>query len=233
MKILRWILALIPLGITAAVLPLMPERVPMHYDIEGAVDRVGSRNELLFMPLLIIAIVAVSTFVTKHYSRRAEETNDGKSAKAAETNAKTLNVISLAVPVFFGILQSCILYMTYKNARSDSIEVNSDLIVRVVYIVLGIMFALCGFFMPKVERNNMFGFRTTWSMYNDNTWRRCNRVGGVLFIVLGLLLILTSALVPATAITFLMLGYLVTATAALMVYSYNVYKEERAGENKK
>ena len=66
MKIAKGIIALLPLVITAAVLPFMPESVPMHYDINGNIDRMGSRYELLLMPLLIIVIVAVSAFVMKH-----------------------------------------------------------------------------------------------------------------------------------------------------------------------
>ena len=230
MKKLKLLIALVPLVITAAVLPLFPERVPMHYNIEGNVDRMGSRYELLLMPLIILLVVAVSSFATKHYVKRAE-CADESEAKTAKANTKVLGITSLAVPVVFGALQCGILYMTYRNATAQNIEVKSDLIVRLTFILIGLMCVVMGNFMPKAPRNNLFGFRVTWSMYNDNTWKKCNRMGGIFFVMIGLLMIVTSALVPVTLVAILSLVYLFGATIILLIYSYKVYKEEKASES--
>ena len=225
MKKLKGILALIPLVITAAVLPFMPERVPMHYDIEGNVDRMGSRYELLLMPLLIIVIVAVSLFVAKHYAQRAESA-DSAEANSAKANSKVLHITSLAVPVIFGVLQCGILYMTYRNANSPETQVNSDLIVRLTFILIGAMCVVMGNFMPKAPRNNLFGFRVTWSIYNDNTWRKTNRMGGIFFVVIGLLMVITAALAPVKLAAMLSFVYLMGATAILLIYARKVYNDE-------
>lgn len=230
MKILKWIVALIPLAITAAVLPMMPEQVPMHYDINGAVDRMGSRYELFLLPVIIILVVAVSGFTKAHYEKRAE-TSDGSEAKSARMNARVLKISSFAVPVIFGALQCGVLYMTYRNAKAENVEVNSDLIVRLSVILIGIMCVVFGIIMPKTERNNVFGFRVTWSMYNENTWKKCNTFGGIVFVIIGMLMIISSAIVPAAFIIFLMLGYLLVGTVVMLVYSCKVYKEEKASES--
>ena len=227
MKILRWMIALLPLAITAAVLPIMPEQVPMHYNIEGAVDRMGSRYELLLLPVIIILVVAVSGFSMKHYEKRADSA-DGSEAKSARMNVKVLKISSFAVPVIFGALQGGVLYMTYRNAKAEHVEVNSDLIVRLSVILIGIMCVVFGIIMPKTERNNVFGFRVTWSMYNENTWKKCNTFGGIVFVIIGLLMMISSAIVPAAFVIFLMLGYLLAGTVVMLVYSYKVYKAEKA-----
>ena len=232
MKYLRGILALLPLVITAAVLPFMPESVPMHYNIEGAVDRMGSRYELLLLPLMVILIVAVSGFAMKHYTKRAEGPEDDRNAMAARKNVKSLNIISVMIPAIFGVLQIAVLYMTYRNATAQNVEVNSDMIVRVTAILIGIMCIVMGNLMPKTAMNHIFGFRISWSMYNENTWRKCNRFGGIVFVVIGMLLIVTAAIVPTKAVMLLMTGYLLAATAVMMVYAYRVYREEIAGEKK-
>ena len=97
MKILKGILALLPLAITAAVMPFMPEMVPVHYNIDGSVDRMGSRYELLLMPLLIILIVAVSAFVMRHYEKRAEGPETDSDAAAARRNIRSLKIMSPAL----------------------------------------------------------------------------------------------------------------------------------------
>lgn len=232
MKYLKGIIALLPLVITAAVLPIMPERVPMHYNIEGAVDRMGSRYELLLMPLMIILIAAVSAFVMKHYAKRAEGPEDDRDAMAARKNLKSLKWISVLIPAIFGVLQIGVLYMTYRNATAQSVEVDSDMIVRLTSILIGIMCIVMGTLMPKTAINHIFGFRVSWSMYNENTWRKGNRFGGIAFVVIGMLLIVTAAIVPAKAIALLMIGYLLGGTAVMLVYAYRVYKEEIGGQNK-
>ena len=227
MKILRWMIALLPLAITAAVLPMMPEQVPMHYDINGAVDRMGSRYELFLLPVIIILVVAVSGFTKTHYEKRADSA-DGSEGKSARMNVKVLNISSFAVPVIFGALQGGVLYMTYRNATAEHVEVNSDLIVRLSVILIGIMCVIFGMIMPKTERNNVFGFRVTWSMYNETTWKKCNTFGGIVFVIIGLLMMISSAIVPAAFVIFLMLGYLLLGTVIMLVYSYKVYKAEKA-----
>ena len=227
MKILKWIIALLPLAITAAVLPIMPEQVPMHYDINGAVDRMGSRYELFLLPVIIILVVAVSGFTKTHYEKRTDSA-DGSEAKSARMNVKVLNISSFAVPVIFGALQGGVLYMTYRNATAEHVEVNSDLIVRLSVILIGIMCVIFGMIMPKTERNNVFGFRVTWSMYNENTWKKSNTFGGIVFVIIGLLMMISSAIVPAAFVIFLMFGYLLAGTVVMLVYSYKVYKAEKA-----
>ena len=37
--------------------------------------------------------------------------------------------------------------------------------------------------MTKAKRNTVVGFRTAWSMYNDNTWRKSNRFGAISIVV--------------------------------------------------
>ena len=231
MKILKGIIALLPLVITAAVMPFMPEKVPMHYSIDGSVDRMGSRYELLLMPLLIILILAVTSFVVKHYQKRAGGPDDDRNAKTARANIKSLNVISIAVPVIFGALQLGILYMTYQNAKADIVEIKSDLIVRLTFILIGIMCVVFGNLTQRTEMNNLFGVRMKWSMYNENTWRRCNSFGGIVFIIAGLLIIVTSAIVPANVIAVAITAYLLIATVIIMVYSRKVYQEEISGQS--
>ena len=49
-----WILAVLPLLLTAAVYPAYPDVIPVHYNIEGVVDRYGGKIELFILPLIEI-----------------------------------------------------------------------------------------------------------------------------------------------------------------------------------
>jgi len=59
-------------------------------------------------------------------------------------------------------------------------------IARISCILCGIYFVVVGNYMTKAKRNTVVGFRTAWSMYNDNTWRKSNRFGAISIVALRL-----------------------------------------------
>ena len=51
-----WIVTFIPTIVTAIVLKIMPDQVPMHYDAAGNIDRWGSKYENFIFPVIIIGM---------------------------------------------------------------------------------------------------------------------------------------------------------------------------------
>ena len=47
-----WLLALVPLILVAALYARLPDQVPLHWGIDGAVNRYGSKNELWLLAAL-------------------------------------------------------------------------------------------------------------------------------------------------------------------------------------
>lgn len=88
------------------------------------------------------------------------------------------------------------------------------------------MLVILGNYMPKTKRNHIVGVRVSWSMYNDTTWRKSNRFGGVSMMIAGLLIILTTLFVRASVAVALLLAYVLIAAAITLVYSRKVYKAE-------
>ena len=85
--------------------------------------------------------------------------------------------------------------------------------------------------MPKTKRNGTIGVRISWSMYNDVTWAKSNRFGGIALILTGLLTIVTSIFVSGNLSTILMLAYLIVSVIIILIYSYKVYKLEYKQNN--
>jgi hypothetical protein len=57
---------------------ILPDTVPVHFDISGAPDRWGSKFELLLLPVILIASAFVLGPMAKSYRKKAEETDDEK-----------------------------------------------------------------------------------------------------------------------------------------------------------
>ena len=50
-KILYIVLMALPILVTLALLPSMPDQVPMHYGFDSQVNRWGSKYEMLIFPV--------------------------------------------------------------------------------------------------------------------------------------------------------------------------------------
>ena len=56
-------------------------------------------------------------------------------------------------------------------------------------MVLGALFVGVGNYLPRMRQNYTFGVRTPWALADETNWKRTQRVGGISFMVLGVLLV--------------------------------------------
>lgn len=231
MKKLMWAITALSLIGTGVVLPLLPERVPMHYDMAGNIDRWGSRYENLIFPVLIVLLALFMTFLIRYYERKALHAADEKDRAAAGTNARVLGITGAGVTAMFTVLQGFILYSAYVEAVSGAERQAVD-IGKVSVILLGILLIILGNVMTKTRRNGVVGVRISWSMYNDTTWRKSNRFGAFAMMLAGVLSIASALLLKSSlGVLLAPLGMLLLAVIATAVYAHRVYEQERkAGE---
>ena len=226
MKTLRWILCVITVLSTIIMLFILPDTVPLHYDISGAADRWGSKIELLLMPAVLIACAFSVDPFTKMYQKKAEEANDEKQKAEHLSNVKVFRVTSVFIMFLFFFMNSITLYTTYTYVNPGSALPEIDMI-RAVGFFMGIMIALLGNYMPKTRNNRNIGFRLPWTMYNDVTWKKSNRFSGYVFMVAGTISALCALLVKGELSSILTVGVILVALVVIMVFAYIVYRDEK------
>lgn len=227
---LMWAFSFIALAGTAFAIQYMPESIPMHYDFAGNVDRYGSRYEAIIFPVMILAMSLFWTLLIRYYENKSVRTEDEKEKAAAATNIRVLEIAGLCMAGMFSVMHGFNLYKAYNIAKIGAETGGIDL-VRMTCILLGTVLIILGNFMTKTRINGVVGLRTSWSMYNDNTWRRSNRFGGIAIMVWGVIAISSAAIFkkPFTAEA-AALGVGAVIVIASVVYSYIVFKQEKASE---
>ena len=227
MKKLMWIISIVPLVVTAVVLQFLPESVPMHYDMAGNVDRWGSRYENLIFPIIILVLALFMSLLSSLYERKANKAADDKERAGAISNAKILGIVGTAISAMFCVMQCFILYGAYTGAKTQATTATVD-IGKVSCILMGVMLMVLGNFMTKTRINGTVGVRISWSMYNDNTWRKSNRFGAIAMILGGLLTIITAVFMKSSiGATMAALGYICLASIITVAYTHKVYVRER------
>jgi uncharacterized membrane protein len=96
-----------------------------------------------------------------------------------------------------------------------------------MYIVLpavGLLIFYVGVILPQTKRNWFIGIRTPWTISSDHVWQKTHELGGTLFKILGVIIIL-STFVGAYAI-WIILVPLVIILVGLVLYSYVVYEQD-------
>lgn len=228
MKKIMWAISFISLIGTVIVLQFMPDRIPMHYDMAGNIDRWGSKYESLIFPILILAISLLWTFMIEYFEKKEQKATDEKQRADAKTNAKVIKIVGVSMAAMFTIVQGFIMYGSYHEAISNAEKQTID-ISKVATILMGIIFIVLGNFMTKIRANGAVGFRVSWSMYNENTWRKSNRFAATMIMIVGGLTIITAAVMRNSfGAMMIMLGYLFISIIVASIYAHKVYKKEIA-----
>lgn len=230
MKKAMWIFSFISLAGTAISLQLMPDQVPMHYDAVGNIDRWGSKYENLIFPVIILAMSLFWTLFIRYYEKKALRETDGKESAGASSNAKVLGIVGLCMAAMFTVMQGFILYGAYNEAVSGATTWSVDM-GKVSVILMGIIFIILGNFMTKTRINSTVGVRVSWSMYNDNTWRKSNRFGALAIMIAGVVTIIMAVILKNSfGAAMAAVGAVILAAVVTLVYAHKVYVQEIESE---
>lgn len=225
MKRAMWIISIFSIIMTAVAVQFMPDLVPMHYNFEGEIDRWGSKYENFIFPAIIIGFALFWQILIMYYEKKASKAQEEKIRLESISNAKILKISAISMAVMFTILHGIFLYKDCVISDMNVAKSNMD-IGKVTCFLCGILLIVFGSFIPKAKKNPLLGIRTKWSMYNDVTWAKSNRFGGVGLVITGVLLVVTSVFVKEIVAMICLFAYILVDVVITVIYSYKVYKDE-------
>ena len=96
---------------------------------------------------------------------------------------------------------------------------------RVVPVGVGALFILFGAVLGKVRPNWFVGIRTPWTISSKTSWVRTHRLGGWLFMALGVLFAVTGVF-KLGRFGFVTVGAVIAVVVILFAYSYFVWRAD-------
>ena len=224
MKKIIWSLAVIPTIVTAVALKFMPDTVPLHYNFAGEIDRWGSKYEHFLMPALLIVFVVLMQVITYFQEKKIEDEPTPREQASRRNNIKVVRIVTIVFEIFWLILICWMLWTSKENANLGT-EQTATNIGQFIWIAMGILLVVIGNILPKSRMNSVIGVRTTWSMYNEETWSKSNRFGGIVLMVTGIAMVITSLILKESALIIVNIGLTVLSSIVILVYTYKVFKE--------
>lgn len=211
-RLINCILACIPLIITVIVLPLLPDRIPAHYDFSGNITRYGSKYETLIIPIVAIVLCFFWLLLEKHLMRDAEK---------GPHNVKAIFWISLIINIVFIGMTAFVLYSAHNEA------VNKLGFEKAAAIAICISWIIIGNILPKIKQNGLVGIRTPWTLASESNWYKTHRMGGKIAVITGSILGLLCLFILNGEIgLWIALGSSIAMIVPMVLYSYLLYKRE-------
>ena len=226
MKAFKWILSGLTLISTIIMLFVFPDTIPVHFDINGVVDRWGSKYEMLVLPLVMFLSIFMFNKIKKDYLNKADSCDDEKQKAEFLSNIKVLNISVWIMLILFTIINAFLLYTSYSQVYPEKNLPSIDTI-KAVTIVMGATFIIMGNYMPKTRRNRNIGFRFPWTLYNDTTWNKSNRFSSYVMMIAGGISIIGAIFLKGFISTLIMIGSLLISILVIMIYAYIVYHQEK------
>ncbi|MBS2023568.1 MAG: SdpI family protein [Deltaproteobacteria bacterium] len=213
--------------VTAVILwPQLPESVPVHWDLSGAPNRYGSRWELVLVApgvtLLLWALVSfLSRIDPKVRAQQSAVATPGDEAGSDGMGGGAGTVVLLIVIGFLSLIHVSAMLL------ASGVPLTGHTLMGLSLAALQLAL---GNYFPRVRPNYFIGVRTPWTLANDAVWRRTHRLAGRSFVLSGIVLALSTTLLPSPVGYALMIGSVLAAAGVPAIYSYLDWKRETSGQ---
>lgn len=204
-------LTLASLVASVAMYDRLPDPVPTHFDLRGEPNGFTPKPFGALMGPIVLAVLGAILIVLPRISPRGY---------LFDQFERTYELIAIATLVFVFAVTTAELYAAIHKTPETA---------RVILISIGVLLVVIGNYLGKLTRNFFVGIRTPWTLASPEVWFRTHRVGGPLFVLCGLFMIVSAAL---GADPIFGVSAIIVTSLILVVYSYVAYRRiEGAGDD--
>jgi len=179
----------------------LPDQIPSHWNVSGEIDGWSSKAFAVFgIPLILLIAQWLCVL--------------GSAADPKKENhpKKILHLVLWIIPVLSVLLHA----ITYSVALGNEVRVEV-----VLPVFIGVLFAIIGNYMPKCKQNYTIGIKIPWTLNSEVNWNRTHRFAGRLWMVCGLVILLTGFFGGF----WVFLPIVLLMVIAPFVYSYVLYRK--------
>ena len=203
------IIVLLPFIYLFIIWNTLPSQVPMHWNLQGDIDRYGNKQELFIIPFALPFFIYIIMLVIPAIDPKGKLGSMGNK----------LDSLKLWLTTFMSLLACYIIYSAKERT-----------LVNPAYFItaVGVLYLILGNYMKTIKPNYFLGIKTPWALESELNWKKTHQLAGVLWFWGGLLIVILSLLLtPQLSHT---MFYIVTAILAIVpfIYSYLLYRKTAA-----
>ena len=194
------VISLLPVAAGLILFDRLPGQLPILYTFEGEVNMLADKIVCI---TLIPAICAVITLVLAILLR-----------SFIKRSAGFYLAVLMTAPIFSCSIEAMTLAVgAFGFAVTD---------MTITMILVGVLFYLLGAIVPAVGPNSLMGARFPWIMDDDDLWNRTQRMGGKLFLLLGIVLVFVTFATGEDTALKMLIGGVLGVVVFSGIYSYAI-----------
>ena len=188
--------------------PSLPDQIPLHWNINGEIDRYGSKLFGTFlMPVMTLFIAVLMLYIP--------------FIDPKKRNYEKFKNVYTTIRLSFVLFMSFIYGITMAASLGYPVDISF-----IVPFAVSLLFILLGNYMGKVRQNWFVGFRFPWTLDNEEVWNKTHRFGGKLMVGAGLIGVISSFLPAPFNFIIFMIGVFGSVVATIL-YSLSAYNKSK------
>lgn len=213
-KNLVWVIvALSPLLVLTAIWSTLPAIVPTHFGLHGP-DQYRPKSSLYFVSGFVSAITVGVYFLLQNIHKL-----DPKRQSA--TLLPIFNKMAIGLVLFMAALNTLVVLMSVGNFHLE----------RFMVPLIGLLFAFLGYVMKDTPPNYFAGIKLPWTLHSDYNWKKTHTLTGNLWMLVGGGMAIPALFLPDYIMAPILVGCLAVVTIIPIIYSYRLYRKEKANPN--
>lgn len=209
---LEVVLVVLPFVALAALWHRLPMRLPMHWNLQGEVDRWSSnRLEIFILPLISLGLILFIHILPRldPKLRMTFQKNDRMQS--------ALQMICIGLVILFNVC------LAVQLTTALGFQIASGQIIRVGLLI---SLAVMGNYMGNLRPNYFIGIRTPWTLENPQTWRATHRLGGRLMFFGSLGLLVLGFFVRESVAVILLVTFALLLCLWAFLYSWHHFRSQ-------
>lgn len=199
------LIILLPIVFGLLVWDKLPQTITTHWGANGEANGWQSRISVVLQPLIFLALHYIVIFTVRLDKRNKFQ------------NPTVMELIYWLIPALS--IFTC--FIIYSNALGFEVSVTVF-----AQIFIGLLFLVLGIVMPKIKQNGFVGIRVKWTLENEENWKVTHILGGKVWAICGLVMIVTSFLPYEYSFIFMIVS-IIAAVIIPVLYSYKYSKKEK------
>lgn len=191
---------------------LLPERIPIHWNIVGQIDQYGSKMwGVIGFPSIIMGTYLLMVILPAIDPK-------WKNYKLFEG---TYNIIRTAIIV----LLAAIYWITLLPVMGYDLRIDKS-----VPFIMSIMFIVLGNYMGRIKQNFFVGIKTPWTLNDNEIWTKTHRLAGKLWVAGGMITAITSIVLSGSASFITFMVVISGVSLYPILYSYYLFARKKGKE---
>lgn len=179
----------------------LPEKVPLHWNLKGEIDRFGSKAELILIPILLPLLIYVIFLIIPKIDPKNKLNQMGNKLD----NLKLISTVIMSVMALY------ILYASKMQSFGN---------LTVLFLANGLLVFVLGNYFKTIKPNYFIGIRTPWTLESEEVWKSTHILGGKLWFAAGILFIISSLVFDIKTNVYICISILSIIIFIPIIFSY-------------